>query len=50
MQKNIFSIAFISLQKIFRDAGDYECVARNDHPPSIMKTIRLNVMCKKATN
>ena len=29
-----------------RDGGDYLCVARNNHPPPIMKTIRINVMCR----
>ena len=31
---------------VIRDSGDYHCVAKNDHPPIIVKTIRLNVMCK----
>ena len=29
-----------------QDAGDYLCVAKNDHPPAIVKTIKVNVMCK----
>ena len=29
-----------------RDSGDYMCVAKNGHPPAIVKTIKLNVMCK----
>jgi len=27
-----------------RDSGDYMCVAKNGHPPAIVKTIKLNVM------
>ena len=29
-----------------REAGDYRCVARNGHPPAIVKTVRLHVMCE----
>ena len=29
-----------------RDSGDYFCIAKNGYPPSIVKKIRLNVMCK----
>ena len=29
-----------------RDSGDYFCIVQNGHPPSSMKTIRVNVMCK----
>ena len=29
-----------------RDSGDYSCIAKNGHPPTIVKSIRLNVMCK----
>ena len=34
------------VRPFIRDSGDYHCVAKNDHPPAIVKTIRLNVMCK----
>ena len=29
-----------------RDSGDYLCIASNNYPPPIVKTIRLNVMCE----